>query len=407
MCPPTNHRTPPKSCSSYRPSSSTWPRSSATRNEPSKHTSTGSTDSSNWARWRRPSRSSKPWPSSHKELRQPAQKWLMAACEARQALLEGRFADAERLITEAHDVGESAQSWNAAVTYRLQLYVLRREQGRLEQLEESVRRSVEEYPTYPIWRCVLAHMAAELGHEAESRQAFAALATDDFAGVPFEDQWLVSVGFLAETASSLGDPRAAVVLYRLFLPSADRVAVSYPEICTGSVSHYLGILATTMARQADAECHFQAALQTNEHIGARPWLAHTQHDYARMLLARKSPGDRDRALELLADARSNYHDLGMHAWAKRSSVVDQPTKRLRRQHLKNWHSRLPATKPVASRAAPSASGGAGVAVATSQTHAQMSAASVSSRPGPLLRFLAKGGGRSGPRCWKVGSRWGG
>jgi len=181
----------------------------------------------------------------------------MAACEARQALLEGRFADAERLITEAHDVGESAQSWNAAVTYRLQLYVLRREQGRLEQLEESVRRSVEEYPTYPIWRCVLAYMAAELGHEAESRQAFAALATDDFAGVPFEDQWLVSVGFLAETASSLGDPKSAAVLHRLLLPYADRVAVGYPEICIGSVSHYLGILATTLGRQDDAERHFQ------------------------------------------------------------------------------------------------------------------------------------------------------
>src|SRR5215212_7391063 len=83
-------------------------------------------------------------------------KWLVAACEARQALLEGRFAHAERLITEAHDVGESAQSWNAAVTYRLPLYVLRREQGRLEQVEESVRRSVEEYPTYPICHCVLA-----------------------------------------------------------------------------------------------------------------------------------------------------------------------------------------------------------------------------------------------------------
>jgi len=255
------------------------------------------------------------------ELRQPAQDWLMAACEARQALLEGRFADAERLIIEAHDVGESAQSWNAAVTYRLQLYVLRREQGRLEQLEESVRRSVEEYPTYPIWRCVLAHMAAELGHEAESRQVFAALATDEFAGVPFEDQWLVSVGFLAETASSLGDPKSAAVLHRLLLPYADRVAVGYPEICIGSISYYLGILSTTLAREDDAERHFEAALRANEQIGARPWLARTQHDYAQMLLARESPGDRDRALELLADAQSNYHDLGMNTWAKRTSVV--------------------------------------------------------------------------------------
>ena len=84
---------------------------------------------------------------------------------------------------------------------------------------------------------------------------------------------------MAETASSLGDPKGAAVLYGLLLPYADRVATSYPEISIGSVSYYLGILATTLGRADDAEHHFQAALQRNDQIGARPWLAHTQHDY--------------------------------------------------------------------------------------------------------------------------------
>jgi tetratricopeptide (TPR) repeat protein len=260
------------------------------------------------------------------ELRQPAQQWLVAVCEARLALLEGRLGEAEGLIAEALDLGERAQSWNAAVAYRLQLYLLRREQGRLEEVKELVRGSVEEYPTYPIWRCVAAQMAAELGLEAESRRTFEALARDAFSGLRFEELWLVSLGFLAETAGSLGDAAHAPLLYQLLIPYADHVAVIYPEISTGSVARYLGLLAATMERWDDAERHFENALKMNGRIGARPWLAHTQEDHARMLLARRAPGDEERALALLADARSNYRNLGMSTLAERASLVDQPPK---------------------------------------------------------------------------------
>ncbi len=89
-------------------------------------------------------------------------------------------------------------------------------------------------------------------------------------------------------------------------------------------SRYLGLLASTMERWGDAERHFRRALEVNERIGARPWLAHTQEDYARMLLARATLGDRDKALQLLADARSRYRELGMDSWAERASDIEPP-----------------------------------------------------------------------------------
>jgi hypothetical protein len=46
-------------------------------------------------------------------------------------------------------------------------------------------------------------------------------------------------------------------------------------------------------------------------MGARPELAHTQVDYARMLRVRDGPGDRDRSRELLEEAIAGYRDLGM------------------------------------------------------------------------------------------------
>jgi DNA-binding SARP family transcriptional activator/tetratricopeptide (TPR) repeat protein len=261
-----------------------------------------------------------------RDLRQPTQEWFAGVYRALITLLEGRLSEAEDLISAARGLGELAQAWSAEVTYRLQLYVLRREQGRLAEVEDLVRRSVDEYPTYPIWRCVLAQLTAQLGDHAEARAILEALAADRFATVPFDEEWLVSMGLLAETATALADAEHASVLYDKLLPYADRVAISYPEISTGSVARDLGLLAAVMERWDDAERHFENALETNGRIGARPWLAHTQEDYARMLLARGTPGDEERALKLRAAARSNYRNLGMNTFAKRASVVDQPPK---------------------------------------------------------------------------------
>jgi len=46
-------------------------------------------------------------------------------------------------------------------------------------------------------------------------------------------------------------------------------------------------------------------------MGARPWVAHTQHDYARMLLSRGDAGDRERALGFLSVALDAGQQMGM------------------------------------------------------------------------------------------------
>jgi len=66
-----------------------------------------------------------------------------------------------------------------------------------------------------------------------------------------------------------------------------------------------------MQRWQDAERHFEDALGMNTHMGARPWVAHTEHDYACMLLARRQPGDRKKAYSLLSRAVDTARDLGM------------------------------------------------------------------------------------------------
>jgi len=245
------------------------------------------------------------------ELHQPSQDWFVAELRAQHALLAGNLVEAERLIHEALEVGQRAQRWNALVSYRIQLYLLRRYQGRLEELDPSAF----EYPTYPVSYCVLAGLYQELGRESDARELLEALASDEFSSLPFDEEWLLSMSLLSEVACLLGDTPCAVALHEKLEPYADRFAVGYSEICIGSISRYVGMLARTLLRWDNAARHFEAALDMNARIGARPWLAHTQEDYGRMLLER---GEAERGAELIAAALATYRELGMETYAARA-----------------------------------------------------------------------------------------
>ena len=247
------------------------------------------------------------------QLRQPSQRLYAANLRAHLALLVGNFQEAEELIEEALELGDRAQRWNARITYRMQLYLLRKAQGRLEELAPiyDAHLSAFEFRTYRIFDCILARFYDELGRHDHARAKFEELADNDFSGVPVDEEWLASICLLAETAASLRDPPRSRVLYELLSPYADRVGTSYPEINVGAVGRYLGLLSVTEGRWEDARRHFTKALDVNGRIGARPWLAHTQEDYARMLLARGNPADAEDAGQRLHDALATYRDLGM------------------------------------------------------------------------------------------------
>ena len=78
-----------------------------------------------------------------------------------------------------------------------------------------------------------------------------------------------------------------------------------------------------MSRWQEATAHFEQALTMNSSMGTRPWLAHTQHDYAAMLLIRDEPGRRERARALIREAVNSYRELGMQYWADEASELEQ------------------------------------------------------------------------------------
>lgn len=71
-------------------------------------------------------------------------------------------------------------------------------------------------------------------------------------------------------------------LMEMLWPDAGRVVVPDAiEMCLGSTSHYVGLLAETLGQDAEARQAYEAAIDMNQSMGVRPCLAHA-HRMARL-----------------------------------------------------------------------------------------------------------------------------
>ena len=213
---------------------------------------------------------------------------------------------------------------DATGVFGVQMFTLRREQGRLQEVASAVRHFVQFSPVASRWRPGLALIYSELGLEDEARVEFEQLATNDFAAIPQDALWVLCIVYLAEVCAFLGDARRAATLYQLLLPYARYNIAMGPTVASyGAASRYLGLLAATRSRWSEAQHHFEDALAMNARMGARPWLAHTQHAYAKMLLARGQVGDHEQAMSLLDAALASSCELGMRALEARVTALQE------------------------------------------------------------------------------------
>jgi tetratricopeptide (TPR) repeat protein len=210
------------------------------------------------------------------------------------------------------------QTENGAGVFGLQMFALRREQGRLKEVEPVVRVFLQQHSAAAAWRPGLAVIYSELGQTEDARAEFETLAQHDFADLPRDALWMGTMTYFVDVCTFLGDKARAEALYQILLPFAGRnVVVGDSQACYGALSRYLGALAATLGRWDDAARHFEDALAMNARMGARTWLAHTQEQYATMLLARRDSGDRDKAAALLEAALATTRELGMRALEER------------------------------------------------------------------------------------------
>jgi class 3 adenylate cyclase len=246
------------------------------------------------------------------DLRQPQHLWHVPLLRGMRAMMDGRFAEAERLAEEARRGGERAQEPLSAQLYALQLAVMRRHQGRMDEMVPAVREMAERYPAIRAWRLALVSFLADSGRLEEARVEFERLAAHDFEDVPPDAQWLTAVTRIADACAHLGDTERAAILYEKLLPFADHAVVAgRAAAMNGTTSSYLGRLALTLGRVDDAIAHLERGLDLAMRMGDRPFAAEAGHYLAAALLERGAAGDRERALDLLAHCLAAAQEMGM------------------------------------------------------------------------------------------------
>lgn len=249
-------------------------------------------------------------------VRQPFYDYAEASFHGMRATMNGDFELAERRIRQAYVKGQRLGRGSFDGAYGIQMFTLRRLQGRLGDVVTAVKNFAAERGVSSSWRPGLAAIYAELGMVDEARQLLDELAVDDFAAIPNDALWLISITYLAEVVAGLRDTSRAEILYERALRYAG-LNVGGQVVCYGAASRYLGLLAGTLSRWEDAEKHFVDALAANNAMHALPWVALTEYDYAVLLLERGRKDDESRARSLLESASATASKLGMAALDER------------------------------------------------------------------------------------------
>jgi DNA-binding CsgD family transcriptional regulator/tetratricopeptide (TPR) repeat protein len=207
----------------------------------------------------------------------------------------------------------------------IQMFSIRREQGRMVELAPVIRVLAGGSDRPAAWGPGLAALLVELDMHDEARRELARMRAHGLE--PFREAlWLASLTYLTDACAAVGDEQmAALVRPELETHAGTIVVIGHGVACYGAADRYLGMLAATLRDWEVAEAHFESAIDLNRQMGAATWLAHTAHEYGRMLLARARAEDVTRAASMLGEAAVLAERIGMPTLLGRLRALGSPT----------------------------------------------------------------------------------
>ena len=228
--------------------------------------------------------------------------------ESGRAILAGRWADAERLGADAFERMCATSVWGAQWCRMVQLFSLRRDQGRLGEVLPEMLDHCEQPGGAPV-RPTAVLALASAGRLDEARAKMEAWGTRR----PWDWSWDFLTAQRAEVAVILGAPDPGV-LYDDLVPLADRLVVAGTGItCWGSVRDLLGRLAARLGDLPAAVAHLEEAVACNRRLGARPFEARSGLHLARLLAEHPQLGSGRSSAEVAAPALAVAREVGMDA----------------------------------------------------------------------------------------------
>ncbi len=249
-------------------------------------------------------------------MRQPFALHVAEQYAAAIALCDGRLREAEAAAERSREWSRLLAGRDPSSVYGIQMFGIRREQGRLAELAPAVR-GLAASDRSAAWRPGLAALMAELGMLQEARAELDRV-REEGLDVLRPALWLASLTYLADACSIVGDAGMARLVYAELLPhSGSSVMIGHAVACYGAADRYLGMLAAAFGDGTRAAAHFEAALALDRQAGAHTWFAHTAREYGQLLRDGAAAGDAERADELLGEAAELARRIGMRALLER------------------------------------------------------------------------------------------
>jgi class 3 adenylate cyclase/tetratricopeptide (TPR) repeat protein len=207
----------------------------------------------------------------------------------------GQHGEAERLTQAALELGQQAGWPDAVMLYGGRMAVAWMFEGQVQTAGAVVESAIAEYPRIVAWQGGRALGLAILDREAELADFLAGLPSL-LPTVPVDYLWLAA-HFLFAAAQGFGvhDRDSAAATYDALLPYR-ALHAAYGTGYLGPVEVALAVLARALGDHDLALAHHEAAAATIEACGAARARALNGYQWARTLLARDAPGDRQRAL---------------------------------------------------------------------------------------------------------------
>ena len=260
--------------------------------------------------------------------------WRGKVARAALAEHEGRYNDALRIGTEARNLAERGGHQAADFCYRILAG-----ECRLKTVGGSIVDVIGPVGGGPdVFKAYYAMTAADSG-DLETAHSLFRLALPVMHELDGSDLQLSTHLALARVAWSLDREDGASEIYVWVAPFAEELAVTstLAVASMGSVSRYLGQLATLLRDWPLVEVDFARALRRNMETRARGEVAETRFDWAGALLRHGQARDRERAVAMLEESARGAAELGMEPLKRRvadalAMVRSQPSPLTGREH---------------------------------------------------------------------------
>jgi DNA-binding NarL/FixJ family response regulator len=237
------------------------------------------------------------------------------------AFLSGDFAQAERWAESSRQVGDVFGADTADGVHSVQVFMIRRETGRLE----VARRYLTGHdPIDGQWVPGLLALYTELDMVDGIRRTLHHLLDRDLAGRTTGGRWPIELAFLAEGALALGDRDAAATLQPYLAGYAGMNLFGGQFVAVfGSADRYLAQVAALLGDLDAAERHFATALAMDRRMAS---VVHTAQTLAAHALTLHRAGtDPARARGLAAQARELAEPIGqLRVLRQLEALTDAP-----------------------------------------------------------------------------------